>query len=169
MTKKLGQKRGYSLLEALLAVLIISLIAVAVSSGLSAATKVYREAVFSSNSQILQDTINAAASDILRFAKDVNTVNGPDGGTVCFCNSEYGAVTDEGYIGEKNGYLYLFANSSDSGGLLVNTGAYDDMKVSDFRMSYEESAKIFTATYDLTNKDGLLVKSCGFTYRTIAE
>ena len=221
---KLKSRLGYTLTEAIVSVLIIALLAVAISSGLSVAMKVYKQSLFTSNSEILEDTINAALSDVLRFASEVNT---PDSGvsgsgssssssstgsgtgsgstgdssgstgsssgagdnsgssgsssgagsgaittnsSVHFCNTQYKAVSADGYIGIKGGYIYVFADSSDTtGALLVNTGAYDDIKASDFYMRYDTSTKTFTGSYTLSGENGDLVKDCSFTFRTVVE
>ncbi len=188
---KLKSRLGYTLTEAIVSVLIIALLAVALSSGLSVAMKVYKQSLFTSNSEILADTINAALSDVLRFASDVDTGTGSGGSSgsgttggsssggsgassesdkVHFTNQQYGAVSAGGWIDTKDGYVYIFKDSADTtGALLVNTGAYDDIKASDFEMTYDGTAKTFTGSYKLKNDDGSLVKDCSFTFRTVVE
>ena len=179
---KLKSRLGYTLTEAIVSVLIIALLAVAISSGLTVAMKVYKQSLFTSNSEILEDTINAALSDVLRFA-DVNDSDAAGSGsagstdgsggdavsadTVHFYNKQY-TDSDEGYIAVSNGYICIFKDASDlDGALLVNTGAYDDIRASHFQMTYDSGTKTFTGSYELKNDDGSLVKDCGFTYRTV--
>ncbi|MPN60345.1 hypothetical protein SDC9_208073 [bioreactor metagenome] len=148
----------------------MAMISVAVSSGLTVAVKAYRESVFISDAEVLQDTINTAMSDILRYGK----YTGTDGdGTLLFGNDKY-HILSGGHFVNANGHIYLNSGSagSDDGdpstlSLLINTGAYVSLSVENFTIAYDPANLTYSGTYTITSADDLLTKNCSFAYRSL--
>ena len=71
MKHKLRSRRGMTLSEVLVALLILSLVTVGVATGVSASLRVYRQATESSDAQMLASTLSTALMDELRYARDI--------------------------------------------------------------------------------------------------
>lgn len=161
-------KKGFTLMETLAAVLVLMLICVGITTGLASATREYRRSLFVTDSQVLENTIRAAATDVLRYATFVKNENN----SAYFSNAEMN-ILPEGQIvngseevtGTNEGYLYI-KRSDSSYTLLVNKGAYGSLTATGFTLSYEAGA--FTGTYTIV-LDEDLTKNCTFTVRSLSE
>ena len=71
MKHKLRSRRGLTLSEVLVALLILSLVTVGVATGVSASLRVYRQATESSDAQMLASTLSTALMDELRYARNI--------------------------------------------------------------------------------------------------
>lgn len=71
--KKLRARRGMTLTEVLVSLLILSLVTVGVVAGVSASLRIYRQAVEASDAQMLASTLSTALMDELRYARDIQT------------------------------------------------------------------------------------------------
>ena len=71
MKHKLCSRRGMTLTEVLVALLILSLVTGGVAAGVGASLRVYRQATEASDAQMLASTLSAALMDELRYARDV--------------------------------------------------------------------------------------------------
>lgn len=170
--KKCNRKAGFTLVEMLVSLLILVLLVVGMGSGLSAATRVYRDSIFESNSAALESTLNDTLGDVLRYSEELVTVTanghpfvnaggqqlptGNDAGAVnfVFSNAEYGVqqayfytpVQDDGTVG---GPLQMKTLNSSIPVDLINKGAYPALCVGDFVITYEETEGLFQISYTI--------------------
>ena len=77
MKKKLRSRRGMTLTETLMALLIASLVSIAVAVGIASAARVYRDSVAPSESQLLSATLSQAMMDELRYARHITSTEPP--------------------------------------------------------------------------------------------
>ena len=68
---KLRSRRGMTLTEVLVALLILSLVTVGVAAGVGASVRVYRQATEASDAHMLASTLSTALMDELRYARDI--------------------------------------------------------------------------------------------------
>lgn len=71
MKHKLRSRRGMTLSEVLMAMLILSLVTVGMAAGIGASLRVYRQATEASDAQMLASTLSTALMDELRYARDI--------------------------------------------------------------------------------------------------
>lgn len=71
MKQKLCSRRGMTLTEVLMALLVLSLVTVGVATGVIASMRVYRQATEASDAQMLASTLSTALMDELRYARVV--------------------------------------------------------------------------------------------------
>ena len=64
-------RRGFTLTETLVTLLIVSLLSMAIAVGIGAAARVYKESVAMSESQLLASTLSKAMMDELRYAREL--------------------------------------------------------------------------------------------------
>ena len=159
MIKKIFNKirdgRGFGLVEMLVAVAILGLLSTGVAVMINTSSKVYTDSTFISESGTVENMINSALSDVLRFAKCKETAE--DGQTVTKLTLD---DSDLNYLITTNsaGYLVKERLSRGDGGLskatkLLNSGSYAGMKVKDFSIAYDEDG-IFTCYYTLYDSQG---------------
>ena len=83
---KIASKRGFSLSELLVVLLIMTITAIAIGVGISSAAKAYKDIKAGTESSILCGTLATELSDTLRFATDVSA----GGGAAVFTHRRYG-------------------------------------------------------------------------------
>src|SRR5690606_21970008 len=94
-------------------------------------------------------------------------------GTVCFTNSTYGIAS--GHFLTVEGRIYMNPGSGDDSDistliLLVNSGAYTSLEVSDFRLEYDAQTAMFSGSYLITLPGSSpLTKNFGFTFKFVAD
>ena len=153
MRKK--SKSGFTLVEMLVAMLILVCLVIGIGVGMDAGGRVYQDSVFESDSANLAGILNTSLGDILRHSENIR-VN-PD----YFEDStgSYIAKADVGFVftsfdyGIQDAYFHIPA---DAGGApkgvlkmknlkndrvveLINTGAYPKLEISDFKLTYCET------------------------------
>ena len=185
--KKLNSKQGYTLVELLTAMVIVILIGLMVSTGMTVGLKVQKESIFVANSDMLAGTLNTAISDVLRYS-EANYVSGDiiDGKVEDpkFTNKEYSIkrgfffVDSDGYLAiSKNGVDPAYepdpTDSTDVGpdiGYLISNGVYSNkLVIRNFTISYDVDKKIYTGSYKIKEKTGTAFnKDVSFTFRTVA-
>ena len=69
MIKKLSSKAGMSLLEVMLALLILVMLVLGMGTGLSAGVRVYERAALTTSRTMLASDINSKLTDMLRYAE----------------------------------------------------------------------------------------------------
>ncbi len=89
--KKLSQKRGTTLGEMLVAVLILMMLTMVVAGGTGVAVKVYRAEKAYSESRVLANSVLLAITEELRYATGLAV--GEDGMSVSYDSRTYGANT----------------------------------------------------------------------------
>ena len=166
-----ARRAGFTLVEMLAALLVMALMTGIVATGISVSTNVYLKEQFSSQSQVLFDTIENALSDPLRFAQP-NAENKP---VVVYRNnnrdSRFVSPDLQARPGAKGArqVLYLSGENDTAGVPLLNEGIYGDCTVSDVTMTLEpkDGNKAYRTTVHLTIKslrDESLTLSHDFTF-----
>jgi prepilin-type N-terminal cleavage/methylation domain-containing protein len=160
--------RGFTLIETLVALLIVTLLTLSIVAGTSAAVSIHGESLFASESQILSSTLNTALGDVLHYAAYAPEAS--DGDTTAFSNPGYGILN--GHFVEEDGRLYINPSQTSDGGAatrltLVSTGAYTNLKVENFFMDYDEELGLFVGRYAITGRDGAQLKTISFVFRPV--
>lgn len=161
MRCRLRSKKGFTLVELLAALLILTLMLSVVSAGISMAFTIYRKSLFISESETLSATVDTALSDVLRFAENVATDK--DGQVSMLTNDYYGISYS--MIGiDSDGYIVYNTDL-----LLIGTGAYTSLRIKDFSLQYDNTAHVFSGSYTIYNrKDTSMSKDFSFTFRSVA-
>lgn len=150
--KKLKSKLGFTLMELMVALLILVLLVMGIGVGMDAGLQIYREAIFESDSATMADIVNTNLGDILRYSQDIrentdsfsdtegNTLS-PDQVGFVFTNLEYGIQDAYFYTpvlpgGASMGVLQMKNLKNAKVVELVNTGAYPNLVISNFHITY---------------------------------
>ena len=112
---KLRSRRGMTLTEVLVALLILSLVTVGVAAGVGASVRVYRQATEASDAHMLASTLSTALMDELRYARDIQA----DGS---FTSDTFGEGVS---VGLNDGYVEI-GNEK-----LLSEAAYAGLRVKD--------------------------------------
>lgn len=158
--KKLKNSRGLTLPEMLAALLIVVILAAGMGTAMKSGGKIYREAVFASDSAALARIFNTTLGDLLRYScigtgsgLDIRINGEPDdqGNPVFFLDDQGNILTAEeaGFVftnpeyGIADGYFCLsdgvpVLRSLRSGGVweLINAGALSNLRIEDFSVTY---------------------------------
>ena len=140
-------EQGMTLMELLVCILILSLLVVAMGTGMDTAMKLYGEAQFETDSAMLAGILNTALEDLLADTRNVRV----DGEVVRFTSEAYGI--QDGSLEIAHGMLGLLRQ--DSWQLLVNTGIYPHLAVSRVAVRYGPPGEIL----ELTLLDGTRVET----------
>ena len=128
MPKKLRRgSRGFTLMETLVASLLIVLAASVVVVGSQAAVRVTAGDSFASESQTVADTVDRALSDVLRYATDVRTDSG--GQVVSYDCGAYGIAGGTVRIGAGAGEGKIYLSKDDDSLSLLNDFSYAGLSV----------------------------------------
>lgn len=184
--KKCFNRSGFTLIEIMAALLITVLLVVAMGTSMTAGMRIYKDASFESDSASMAGILNTALGDILRYSEDVKvnqgTASNPQAGFIdsdgqyivreqvafVFTNVEYGIRDAYFYIptasGSKTEGILQMKNLKNSNIVeLVNTGAYPDLMITDFEITYVEPGAVdasgnilrggyFDISYDIFSK-----------------
>lgn len=176
--RKMKNKAGFSLIEMLVALLIMVFLIMGMGVGMDTGSRIYRDASFESDSATLAGILNTSLGDILRYSIDVKentedpaTALKDVSGTV-YTKEEVPFVFTSLDYGIQDAYFHIPLNVADgtSSGVLqmknlrtniavelVNSGAYPDLLVSEFNISYKPRQNpgieggYFTITYKITS------------------
>jgi len=170
MKKKLRSGKGFSLVELLACLLILALLAVMVSSSVTAAVRVYQKSVYASESEALGSTVNTAMSDILRYAKYVGQNSRNE---LVFTNAAYGVNNSGHFLLDDKGYVcyvpYEGADETEQK-KLINSGAYTSLYLEKLKVVFVRDAAggdrgVFKITYTIRSHvlpDAKYEVSCSF-------
>ena len=166
--KKLKNNAGFSLIELLCALLILVILVMGIGVGMDTGTQIYFDATFEADSATLAGILNTSIGDILRFSSVSQTDgmrNLPEGFSTTevpyvFTSLDYGIQHAYFYTpvyedGSSKGVLQLKNLKNDKVVELVNTGAYPDLVISNFVITYTPRANpgveggYFTVTYNI--------------------
>lgn len=180
MRSQLKSRRGFTMVELLCAMLIMALLGMVVSVGVSTAVRVQRESTFIAHSDVLTATLNTSLSDVLRYST-VNTqkTEAKADGNIYFSNYEY--MIDDGYIFvDENGRVGVHMNDKDDTvRYLISKGTYTGLEVQKdgtadegaFTLTYDKTTRLFTGSYTVREKTtgDALTKSSEFAFRCLAS
>ena len=160
MMKKLKTKAGMSLMEVMVALLIMVLLVVGMGTGMDAGMRVYADAHFESSSASMAGIINTSLNDVLRYAQDIREPITAEGATpvadFVFTNLEYG-LRDAYFVVPSTdpgkGSIQIIAPTAEGikAKALVNSGAFPELQVISFSITYAEKNNSFT-TIDGSSK-----------------
>jgi len=157
--KKLRNRRGVTLIEMLCALLILVMLVMGIGVGMDAGSRIYRDAIFESESATLAGILNTSLSDVLRYSSDIREVTAaemamegtnigiPDlNGTpkrYVFTSDDYGIQDAYFYTpphesGRAMGVLQMRNLRNANSVALINSGAYPDLMITDFEIFYRE-------------------------------
>lgn len=155
--KKLYDRSGFTLIEIMAALLIMVLLVVAMGTGMTSGMKIYRDATFEADSGSMSGIINTSLGDILRYSENIRINQGTAGNpSAGFVDSDGSYITKDrvGFVftnyeyGVQNAYFHLSQGGDEEGILLikslnnakepelVNTGAYPDLMITEFEITY---------------------------------
>lgn len=169
--RKLKNNAGFSLIELLCALLILVLLVMGIGTGMDAGMKIYADATFEAESASLAGILNTSLGDILRYSQNIRINNDKledssgafivkeDVGFV-FTNIEYGIQDAYFYTPVMEGNVSMgvlqMKNLRNSNVVeLVNTGAYPDLVISNFKIVFHDQSEAgvgggyFTVTYNI--------------------
>jgi prepilin-type N-terminal cleavage/methylation domain-containing protein len=161
--KRLSKNGGFTLVEMLVATLVLALIAGAIIVGMRATSTVFWKYDFAASSDTLASTVNDALRDVLRYS----AYDGLSNGSAVFTNDEYNVssgaimISSDGTNASDSGKLYIVDGSGAKA--LVNVGGYDSLAIENFSMSY--SGGLYSGSYTIT--DGDESKDIDFAFRTL--
>ena len=147
--KKLRSSGGFTLIEVLASMLILTFLVIGMGPGMKTAMTVYQESTFQSSSTALIGTMNSTLGDVLRYAEDVTMDE--DSEIFTFTNTDYGyqnarflewadaAGPDEVTVIDHNGNEKL----------LLPEGAYPNMAIQAFDVDYDPTTGLFTVEYTI--------------------
>ncbi len=148
MKKKLRSSRGMTLTELLMALLIVSLIGVALTVGVNSAVKVYRDSTQLYESETLCGTILTCLEDEFRFSRNIRV----EGTAVRFDSRSFGSgvqvlVNGDGKI--------LIGESEPAGYPLLGNASYTSgLKVLKSEIAYSDSTGQVTIQIAVGPRDG---------------
>lgn len=155
--RKNRKNAGFSLIEMMCALLIMVFLTMGVGVSVDAGANIYRDAIFESESATLAGILNTSIGDILRYSIDIRPVTatekseqGDDIGIphatdsskrYVFTSMDYG-IQDAYFsiplhiTGQNMGPVQLKNLRNPNVVELVNTGAYPDLVVSEFKIHF---------------------------------
>lgn len=144
--KKLRSRRGMSLTEVLVAMLILGLVTLGAAVGVNSSMNVYRQSVSLSDSRMLSSTLATALMDELRYAREPQTVTTGEGvSVVTFTSRNFGVgVSVSTDASGQPGHVTVGDR------LLVGTGAYAGHLKAEAQVDYQNG--IFSV--ELSISDG---------------
>lgn len=146
--RKQRKNAGFTLIELLCALLVMVFLIMGIGVGMDAGSEIYDEATFEAESATLAGIINTAIGDILRFSFNVEKLDQEqlDAGGISsmnfiFTSSDYGIQAGYFHIaadvnGKQMGVLQMRSLSNANTVELVNMGAYPDLAITDFYITY---------------------------------
>lgn len=169
MMKKENRKKGFTLVETLITCIIIVLMTAGLVAGVNASVKAYNKLLFSSNSQLLEDTIDAALKGIARHADAAEN----SGGTLYIRSTSFSALTGYGhFVLDEEGILYVEAkddapeDDATEKDFVANPGDYIGMKVQNFNADFDKETGVMSGSYKIVSKNGDMSRDCEYKYKT---
>ncbi len=157
------RKKGFTFVETLVSLLIVTLLSLTVMTGIRVAWNAHESALFSSESEILADTINTSLGDLLHYASYDQT---DTDGMVQFSSQEYGVLKGNIYVDEGRLYVKTSSEEKASQLRLVNEGAYTNIDIDVFQLSYDREKNQFSGSYILKDSKAQ-TKEVSFTFESI--
>lgn len=147
--KKLRSGGGFTLMEVLASMLILTFLVIGMGPGMKTAMSVYQESTFQSSSTALIGTVNATLGDVLRFAEDVEVDEDEDEDededkTFTFTNTDYGLQNAK--LSFADGIITVIDHNGNEKPLLPE-GSYPNMEITAFSATCENG--LFTVTYTI--------------------
>ena len=150
--KKLKQRAGFTLIETMMALMILVLMVVGMQALISSSVRIYSDAIFESDSASLSGILNTTMGDVLRYSEEV-TAN-PADGSYRFTNYSYGVKDGYFFIDDTDnkGTVQLKNDHNSNIKELVTTGSYPHLEISEFQI-VPESENCFRIEYKILDKE----------------
>ena len=162
-------KAGFTAVEMLVVVLIVSLLTAGIITVSGAAVNVRSNELFASESEELAMTLNTALGDMLHYATGVAT--GERNQVVGLTNLNYGIKNGSFLL--KNEQLYLnttTATAENNRTLpLVSAGTYTNMKLQSFKITYDKTQNLFEGSYEIKGPRDNQKKTIDFVFRPMNQ
>lgn len=146
--KKIGNRGGFTLMEVLVSMLILTFLVVGMGPGMKTALSVYQESTFQSSSTALTGTLNATLEDVLRYGEDIEVAAD---GTVTFTNLDYGLQGAQFLCwdnkNDPNAPSVVTVKDRRGEKVLLPEGSYPNMEITAFGIKYDNG--VFTVTYTI--------------------
>jgi prepilin-type N-terminal cleavage/methylation domain-containing protein len=153
MKQKLKSKRGFSLSEMLMVLLIMSLVGAAIGVGISAGARAYIDVTDSSEASILCSTLATELMDELRFAQDIQT--GTDDALTSYTSQKWGTNVA---IAAADGRVTI------GGKQILDEEAYTGLQAT---ATVTYTGGLFHVTIDVSRAGGATLQSTTFQIRAI--
>lgn len=155
MRKMLKSKRGFTLSELLIAVLILGLVTAGAAVGVNASLKAYHASVQASEARMLLSTLSESVMDELRYAENISA----DGDNPSYTSANYGigATLQD----NDDGQIVAFTTGSS----IIGTGAYNGLKA---EIAYPYESGVFNVTITVKNGSKVL-ETTSFSVTPITE
>lgn len=168
---KRRKNRGFTLVEAVVTCLMMSLVALAITTGTQGAIGAYYSSLFVSEGDILVNNLEIALSDVLRYAS--YTREEEDTLVPHFNNEEYRIL--DGCLVLEDGFFYLQANTPTEAEvakrtLLINRGCYSNLRIKEFELKYNVSTMLYEGSYVLKDQTrDRMERKVEFCFRTLKD
>lgn len=138
--EKISSKKAFSLSELLMALLVVSIMTVALTAGVSASLRVYNESIRHAEERTLLSTVAEAVMSELRNAREIKT---DTNGTVSFTSLNYGPGVS---FKVDSGKMKI--GSGEAWNDLIGNGSYIKDKISlkaeDTSITYNKTTGVFS-------------------------
>lgn len=152
--KKLKSGGGFTLMEVLVSMLILTFLVIGMGPGMKTAMTVYQESTFQSSSTALIGTMNATLGDVLRYAEDVekkekvSSEGESDKFTFTFTNTDYGMQNASFKVLSDSSDVVTVIDHNNKEKPLLPEGSYPNMKITAFSVTYDGTG-LFTVEYTI--------------------
>ncbi len=166
--EKKRSNAGFTLIEMMCALLVMVLLVMGMGVGMDAGSRIYRDATFEADSATLAGILNTSLGDILRYSTRVHYATEEEqakidefspGVDFLFTSLDYG-IQDAFFHApiHSTGVLEMRTTRNSNSVELINSGAYPDLMISNFEISYDERVAPgifgghFEIEYDILSK-----------------
>lgn len=162
-------KAGFTAVEMLVVVLIVSLLTAGIITVSGAAVNVRSNELFASESEELAMTLNTALGDMLHYATGVKT--GEGNRVVGLTNLNYGIKNGSFLLQNEQLYLNTTAATAENNRTLplVSAGTYTNMKLESFSITYDRTQNLFQGSYEIKGPRDNQKKEIQFVFRPMNQ
>lgn len=176
MKTKLSSRKGMSLGEMLVAVLLVLLVSAGLVAGVALSQRRFVSSLRQSEAQELYSSLSSLISNELRYTTNVYYVNGSSDEVVSFYSVTYAikedltklvALDSDGNETEDYGELALGVSGNYH--RLLGSASYSNDLGAKANVTYDEEKKLFTVTLDVGVKNGNSILSQTFQVRALND
>ena len=160
--KKIKSKQGFSLSELLIALVIVSIMTIALTAGISASLRVYQESVRHAEERTLLSTLSEAIINELRndavMVDNSGMIQAITSQNFGNCNEIRLLRENEKKSKKEDGKVFVVTKTGDSikSTPLIGSGAYSNhvLKVQNIEINYNEKQKSYDVVIELEPYNG---------------
>lgn len=176
MLKRKRNKKGFTLVETLCAMIMMVLVTSIIVGGLQFTTNNFSKMMSISEAQVLSKTLSTAVADELRYAFDIkpnqySTYKGSS--VVTYKSTNYGSEDDtfDPYIDvDQEGHLIIIENDKiENSNKLVSDKVYTYGNTANIHIEYSEEKSIFSVKLEIFNSDKEIIKTTDFDVEPIVH